>query len=122
MVNPGTALLLLTCSGRQGFADEDKRGPKVRMGIRLAKCSDRALQRGSPGFATPEARVERRHEIRRALIVDIPKREQNRLRPGIEKATHEAKQFITSRNYVQSRGTAAQSDKLGIEFQMIQIV
>jgi hypothetical protein len=89
------------------------------MGIRLAKRSDCALKRNTTGFATPEARVERRHEVRRALIIDIPQREQNGLRPGVEKATHETQQFITGRNYVQSRGTAAQSDKLGIEFQMI---
>src|ERR1700722_8658812 len=111
-----------SCHRREGFADEHKRSPEVGVGIRFAKSSDRALERSASGFGTREARVERCHELRGALIIDIPECKKDRLRPRIKKPTNEAEQFITGGDYVQSRGAAAQSDEFSVKFQMVQVV
>ena len=80
----------LGCHWREGFADEHKRSPEVGVGIRLAESSDCALKRSASGFGTREARVEGCHELRGALIVDIPECKKDRLRPRIKKPAYEA--------------------------------
>ena len=76
------------------LAHQDEGRPVIRVGIPAANFSCRLLDRlclilvGLQGF------IEKLHKLRRAPIIDIPQRNQDALRAGVEETADQAKQFI----------------------------
>ena len=69
---------LIKWLGIRQFANQDERGPKIRVGILLAKLLHGGLQgeRHITGGQVPA--IEDLHQLRGALIMDVPQRQQER--------------------------------------------
>ena len=88
-------------------SDEYERSPAAGVRKILAELLHGGTQSRGFAFALLQAGVEQPHEFGRTAVLNIPKREQESPRSGVEQPSDEAKEFVSSRHNVQARGTAA---------------
>ena len=94
----------------------------IGMGMALAQFDHGGLhgRRLRPPLLEP--RVERDHEVLRALVVDVPQTENQRLRTRLEQAAGQPDQLISGSNYIQPGRAPAENHQLGRQLKVINIV
>src|SRR6266446_807809 len=108
--------------GIREFADQDEGSPEVRMGVLLPEFLHRVLQRACHVAASEEFSIEELHQLRSALIVDVPQRQQQRRRSGAEKASLKSEQFVAGGDEVHACGAAAQGHELGVQPHLVEVI
>src|SRR6185503_11805560 len=95
-------------SGLRRFARQDKRGPVVRVRMLRAETVHRVAQRIDGRRAIGDASIQPRHQRRRALVVDVPEAQKQRVRTCTEQPACNAEQLVACSSDVGAGGATAQ--------------
>ena len=89
----------------------------------LSQCN--ALIRGTVRAAVRAAgqmAIERRHELRGAVVLHVPESQESGLRAGVDQPPNQSKQLVTFRHYAQAGRAPTEGDEFGRESKLIEIV
>src|ERR1700682_3958224 len=103
------------------FAHENEWSPLITMGISGLQVEHGALQGLGFGFSLFQSLVKGCHEFSRALVVDIPKTKNQRLRSGMQKTPSQTEEFVAGGNYIQAGRASAERDQLYRQPELVEV-